>query len=149
MALFRCLKSKEVINAHTGADLGSSTTTVYTLSNTPIVAGSLSGTIYKGATAVQTFTVDVFGDFTFSDVGSPTTKATAGSLHLGLGTITLTWNSAPGTNSAIVTYTGLPVYQYVTMRNFRVNCPKINFLCNTRSNAYVAAVAVCAQRLYT
>jgi hypothetical protein len=149
MALFRCLKSKEVINTNTGADIGSSTTTVYTLGNTPLVAGSLSGTIYKGATAVQTFEVDVLGAFTFHDISSPATKAVAGSLHLGLGTITLTWNNAPSTNHAIVSYTGLPVYKYVTMRNFRVNCPKINFLCSTLSNAYVAAIAVCSEKLYT
>lgn len=148
MAVFRCLKSKETVNYTTGADLGSSTTTTYTLPNTPLVAGSLSGTIYAGATPIQVFTVDVFGAFMFSNIGTPTTRATAGAANLGTGVITLTWNSAPGTNFAIVSYVGLPVYKNLTKRLFYAKCPKVNTLCSGISNGFVAAVAVCNTKLY-
>jgi hypothetical protein len=40
------------------------------------------------------------------------------------------------------------VYRHITMRLFYAKCPKVNMLCNKLSNAYVAAVTVCAQRLY-
>ncbi len=40
-----------------------------------------------------------------------------------------------------------PVYVCATWRKFRVNCPKVNVLCNTTSEAYVAAITVCNQRL--
>src|SRR5258708_4923602 len=147
MALFRCLKSKDTTNYITGVDLGTSTTTKYTLVNTPIVAGSLSGTIHVGIIPVQTFSVSVLGVFTFASIGSPSAIATAGSLNLGTGVITLTWNIAPGTNSAITSYTGLPVFKFVTSKIFGVSCPKVNTLCNIYSKAYVSAVTVCDQSL--
>jgi hypothetical protein len=43
MATFKCLKSKETINQNSGADLGATTSTTYTLPNTPIIAGTLTG----------------------------------------------------------------------------------------------------------
>lgn len=41
-----------------------------------------------------------------------------------------------------------PVYTCAAWRRFRVQCPKINQLCNSRSEAWVAAVTVCNQHLY-
>ena len=41
-----------------------------------------------------------------------------------------------------------PVYTCATYRLFKVNCPKVNFLCSNRSVAYVAAITVCNQRLF-
>lgn len=43
---------------------------------------------------------------------------------------------------------GNKVYTCTTKRLFRVSCPKLNRLCNARSEAYVAAVTVCNQRLF-
>jgi hypothetical protein len=148
MAFFRCLKSKTVTNQNTGVDLGSTTTTTYTLTNTPIVAGTLTGTIFDGNVAIQTFEVDVDGSFSFDDIGTPTAKATAGTLNLGTGKVVLTWSQAPGSNSALVSYTGLPVYKNVTMQQYGVTCsPPLNPLCNVYSRAYIAAVTVCMQSL--
>lgn len=149
MGLFRCLTSSTVTNQNTGADLGTSTTTTYTLTNTPVIAGTLSGTIVVGGIAVQTFTVDNTGAFTFHAIGSPSNVATAGTFNVGTGKIVLTWNSVPGANYAIVSYTGLPVYKYVTMLNVGVSCPPpYNSLCNPNSTAYVAASVVCSQSLF-
>lgn len=35
-----------------------------------------------------------------------------------------------------------------TWRKFRVQCPKLNQQCSTLSEAYVAAITVCNQRLF-
>ena len=43
---------------------------------------------------------------------------------------------------------GNPVFTCSTWRRFRVSCPKINSLCSTRSEAWVAAITVCNQHLY-
>lgn len=43
---------------------------------------------------------------------------------------------------------GEKIMTCTTWRLFSVKCPKVNFLCNDRSTAYVAAVTVCNQRLF-
>ena len=149
MALFRCLLSETTTNYITGADLGTTTTSKWTLINTPIVAGTLTGTIIVEGVDVQTFTVDVNGVFQFANIESPEVYATAGTLNLGLCVVTLTWSAPPGSNYGVVSYTGLPVYKYVTMKQFNASCPPpaYNPLCNPNSVAYVAAVTVCDQSL--
>ena len=43
---------------------------------------------------------------------------------------------------------GDPIYTCATWRKFRVNCPKVNAQCSALSEAWVAAVTVCNQRLF-
>lgn len=43
---------------------------------------------------------------------------------------------------------GAPIYTCATWRKFRVNCPKVNYQCSNLSEAWVAAVTVCNQRLF-
>jgi hypothetical protein len=43
---------------------------------------------------------------------------------------------------------GDPILTCASWRKFRVNCPKVNFQCSSRSEAYVAAITVCNQRLF-
>lgn len=43
---------------------------------------------------------------------------------------------------------GDPIYTCATWRKFRVNCPKVNFLCSNLSEAWVPAITVCNQRLF-
>lgn len=74
------------------------------LEKTPILAGSMTGSIYDGAVLVQTFTVSQTGTFTFVDSGTPTTKVVAGSLNVTTGELTLTWNADPEANHAVVSY---------------------------------------------
>jgi hypothetical protein len=137
-----------VINGYTNADLGTSTTTIYNLEQAPIIAGTLTGTILVEGTPVQTFSLDAGNNFTFTTIGSASTIATAGSINLGTGVVTLTWNYPPQTNQAQVSYQGLPIYKQVSMLNFGVSCPPpYNPLCNPTSAAYVAAVTVCDQAL--
>ena len=39
-------------------------------------------------------------------------------------------------------------YTCATWRKFRVQCPKVNQLCSTQSEAWVAAITVCNQALF-
>jgi len=43
---------------------------------------------------------------------------------------------------------GQVAYRTVTWRLFYPRCPKVNFFCNPVAGAYVAAITVCAQRLW-
>jgi hypothetical protein len=96
--------SHQFVENETQADTGGDTTSVHTVEHTPVLAGTMTGTVYDGATAVQTFVVAQGGSFTFSDIGTPAAKATAGSLDLTTGEVSLTWNSDPGANSVVVSY---------------------------------------------
>jgi hypothetical protein len=94
-----------VQNESTSTDNGGNVTSAYSpLEHTPILAGTITGTIYDGSLAVQTFVVSSTGTFTFSNIGSPATYVTAGSLNLTTGELVLTWNSAPGPNHAVLSY---------------------------------------------
>jgi hypothetical protein len=76
------------------------------LEHTPILAGTLTGTLFDGATAVQTFVVDTTGSFTFTDIGAPAIKAVSGTVDLDTGEVTVTWNAGgdPGDNNIVVSY---------------------------------------------
>lgn len=78
------------------------------LEHTPVLAGTLTGTVYDGATAIQTFVVSSSGTFTFTDIGAPAIKAQAAgsSVDLTTGEITVQWNGGgdPGDNHIVVSY---------------------------------------------
>jgi len=94
-----------VENETTSTDDGADVLSVYSpLEHTPILAGTITGTIYDGGVAVQTFVVDENSNFTFTDIGAPAPKVTAGTLDLTTGEMTLTWNGAPGENYCIMSY---------------------------------------------
>ncbi len=84
------------------------TSTYAPLEHTPVLAGTLTGTVYDGTTAIQTFVVSSSGTFTFTDIGTPTIKAQASgsSVDLNTGEVVLQWNSGgdPGENSIVVSY---------------------------------------------
>lgn len=95
-----------VQNETSSTDAGGDTTSVYEpLAHTPILPGTLTGTVYDGTTAKQTFTVSEAGSFTFTSIGSPSAPlATGGSVDLTSGEVTLTWASDPGANNIVVSY---------------------------------------------
>lgn len=43
---------------------------------------------------------------------------------------------------------GSKIFTCAKWRKFRVSCPKLNQLCSSLSEAYVAAITVCNQHLY-
>jgi len=92
-------------NEVTSTDSGTDASAVFTpLEHTPVLAGTVTGTIFDGSTAVQTFIVSSGGSFTFTDIGAPSVKVTAGSLNNNTGELAMTWNSAPGANHAVISY---------------------------------------------
>jgi hypothetical protein len=94
-----------VQNERTSTDAGADTTSVFSpLEHTPILAGTVTGTIYKGATAVQTFSVSSGGAFSFTAIGNPEDFVQAGTVNVTTGEITLTWNNNPGTNNLVLSY---------------------------------------------
>jgi len=97
--------SQFVQNETSNTDAGAGTSVTYDpVEHTPIFAGTITGTVYDGTTAVQTFVVSAGGTFTFTDIGSPATKATGGSVNLTTGEVSLTWNAAPGDNHVVMSY---------------------------------------------
>ena len=94
-----------VENETTSTDDGADVLSVFSpLEHTPVLAGTITGTIYDGGVAVQTFVIDENSNFTFTDIGAPTPKVTAGTLDLTTGEMTLTWDGAPGENYVIMSY---------------------------------------------
>jgi hypothetical protein len=98
--------SQFVQNETTSTDPGNIVTAVYApLEHTPVLAGTVTGTVFDGGTAIQTFTVSSAGVFTFNDlVSGLVVKATSGTINLNTGEVTVTWNSAPGPNNLVVSY---------------------------------------------
>lgn len=96
--------SDQTVVNETRANAGGGTVLSYTLEKTPILSGTLSGSIYDGTTQVYTFVVSAAGSFTFTAVGSPSPTVSAGTLDLVTGVVTLTWSADPGANSIVVTY---------------------------------------------
>jgi hypothetical protein len=97
--------SQFVQNETTSTDDGSDLVAVYApLEHTPILPGTVTGTVYSGALAVQTFVISENGQFTFSTIGAPTAYATAGALNSTTGELTLNFNSAPGVNYSVLSY---------------------------------------------
>lgn len=100
--------SQFVQNETSSTDDGADVNIAYApLEHTPVIPGTVTGTLYDGAVAIQTFTVSEAGAFTFTDIGSPTDKVTvAGScaINYTTGEITLVTNNALGSNKVVVSY---------------------------------------------
>lgn len=92
-------------NESTSTDAGTIVTASYApLEHTPVLPGTVTGTIYDGTTAVQTFVISSAGTFTFTDIGSPSPKVTSGSLNVNTGEMALTWDSVAGPNHVVMSY---------------------------------------------
>jgi hypothetical protein len=97
--------SQFVQNETSSTDDGGDTMSVYSpVEHTPVLPGTVTGTIYAGAVPVQTYTINESGTFVFSNLGTPTSSVVSGSMNTTTGEITLTWNSAPGPNYMVLSY---------------------------------------------
>jgi len=94
----------QFVQNETQSNAGGGTSLTYMLEKTPVLAGTITGTITDGGTDIQTFVVSQAGSFTFTDIGSPSPKVSGGSIDLNTGVMTLTWGSDPGANSVTVNY---------------------------------------------
>ena len=89
----------------TNIDAGGSTTSIFNpLEYIPIIAGTITGTIYNDDIAVQTFAVDSNGSFEFTPISSPSVYATSGSVDLDTGILTLNWNDVTAANYCEINY---------------------------------------------
>jgi hypothetical protein len=108
---------QSVQNEATSTDAGGDATAHYApLEHTPVLAGTVTGTVYVGSTAVQTFVVSSAGVFTFTGIGSPAVFANTGSgtptgtgvagttLNTSTGEMVLVFNSAPSANHVVLSY---------------------------------------------
>lgn len=97
-----------VQNETTSTDAGGDTQSVYApLEHTPILAGTITGTLYNSTTAVQTFVVGENGTFTFTDIGTPSVKgqASGSSVDLTTGEVVIAWTGGnASSNYAIISY---------------------------------------------
>jgi hypothetical protein len=90
--------------AHAGGGIGPFVFK-YQLEKTPVISGTVVGTIYDGSTAIQTFTIPSSGtSVTLTDIGSPSPKVSSGSIDNNTGVLSLTWNADPVANSVIASY---------------------------------------------
>lgn len=99
--------SQFVQNEVSSTDAGADATSVFDpLEHTPVLAGTVTGTIYIGSTATQTFSVNSSGTFSFTTISGvvPAQLVTGGTLVANTGEITLTWDGAPGANHIVVSY---------------------------------------------
>jgi hypothetical protein len=74
------------------------------LEHTPVLAGTVTGTIYDAAVAVGTFTIDESGTSTVTDIGAPSPTADSVSLNNTTGELTVTWSADPDANHVVLSY---------------------------------------------
>ena len=95
-------------NETSSTDAGGDTLSVFSpLEHTPVLAGTITGTIYDGTTAVYTFTVSESGNSTVVAIGSPAVTITGGNpvtVNLTTGEVTVTWDADPGANHVVMSY---------------------------------------------
>lgn len=98
--------SHQFVENETQEDAGGDTTTSVTLEHTPVLAGTMTGTVYDGGTAVATFVVDESGNFTVRNIGTPVPSVDASgcSVNLTTGALDIEWSADPGANSVVVSY---------------------------------------------
>jgi len=96
--------SHQFIENETQTDGGGDTNATYVLEHTPVLPGTMTGTVYNGTDVTDTFVVDMNGSFTFTTVNHGVPHATSGTLDVTMGELQINWNSDPGANSVVVSY---------------------------------------------
>jgi hypothetical protein len=69
-----------------------------------ILIDSMTGTVYAGKNAIQTFVASEEGIFRFTDIGKPATKCISGHIDKFTEEIVLIWNEIPDDNYLVVSY---------------------------------------------
>lgn len=100
--------SSQFVQNETQTNAGGGVTLTYGLQHSPVLPNTLIGSIYQNSvsttTAIQNFTVNASGVFTFTNVGTPTTTVTAGAVNLNTGLVTMTWSADPSANKIVFSY---------------------------------------------
>ena len=96
--------SSQFVQNESHTDAGATTNFTFVAEHTPILAGTMTGTIYDNGVAIQTFNFDTSGNFNATDIGTVTDKAVNGSIDNSTGLITFTMNNALGASSVVLNY---------------------------------------------
>lgn len=97
--------SHQFVQNETQTGAGGNVVQKYALQKTPILPGTMVGTVYQGTTAVQTFTLPSSGTtLQFTSIGAPATVASSGVIDLTTGVVTLVWSGDPGSNKIVASY---------------------------------------------
>jgi hypothetical protein len=97
--------SHQFVQNETQTAAGGNVVQKYALQKSPVLPGTLVGTVYDDTTAVQTFTVPSSGTtLSFTTIGSPSTYVSSGSIDLTTSVLSLTWNADPGSNKVVISY---------------------------------------------
>jgi len=83
----------------------SANVTSATLEHIPVIAGTVTGTVYVGTQVVNTFVVPAAGStLSLTTVGAPSAYVTAGTLAVADGTLSLTWSGSSGGSKVVISY---------------------------------------------
>jgi len=94
-----------VQNESTNTDIGDDTVSEYApLEHTPILPGTVTGTIYDGAVASYTFSIGENGNAILTAVGAPAVAVNDVTLNVTTGQLVVNWAAAPGENHVAVSY---------------------------------------------
>jgi hypothetical protein len=96
--------SHQFVSNETQANAGGGTVLQYKFERTPVLAGTVTGSIYDDSVLIYTFVIASDGTFTKTAVGSPSPTVSTGVLNLVTGVLTLTWSADPGVNSVVINY---------------------------------------------
>lgn len=117
----------QFVSNETQTNPGGNATLQYKLERTPILAGTVTGSVSVAGTLVQTFVISQSGVFTFTSVGSPSNKIGTASLNLVTGLMTANWvnGSNAATDPAAVTSI---VFNYEQNMEGQQDLPEINLV---------------------
>jgi len=96
--------SSQFVQNESHSDAGATTSLTFVAEHTPILAGTLTGTVYDGGVAIQTFNFSASNSFSATDIGTITDKVVSGSVDNTTGLISLTTNNALGASSVVINY---------------------------------------------
>lgn len=77
----------------------------FVVEHTPVLAGTMTGTIYRGEVAIQTFVISQAGAATLTSIGNPGHRVLGVALNPATGVLNFQWNSPdPGENKIVINY---------------------------------------------
>ena len=113
----------------TSTDDGADATSVFSpLEHTPVIAGTVTGTVYLEGSAIHNFVIDENGTASITDIGTPATSVTGINLNLTNGELMLNWDGVPGASNHVVIN-----YEYNMECN--ADLPEINLAVESESIA--------------
>ena len=96
--------SSQFVQNENHPDAGATSATTFVLEHTPVLAGTITGSIYLAGTMSQTFSFSSNGVFIPVTIGSPAQTVTAATLDLATGLVSFTWSGTPGTHNTTISY---------------------------------------------